>query len=122
MNIKYIGNSKDLEEPFGYCCDIRIYPGLLDEKSEIAKLGVYHKQIQLIHNVDFIKICDDYKVVSELKKIIYESQNHNTEQCALALKAVAFLCYFSTKMRLDSAKQNLFDTALSFIQSTNKDL
>ena len=29
-SISYIGNNKDGNEPFGYICDLRIYPKVLD--------------------------------------------------------------------------------------------
>lgn len=29
MNVKYIANHKNLEQPFGYLCDLRIYPRII---------------------------------------------------------------------------------------------
>lgn len=35
-NIRYIGNSKDLVEPFGAFCDLRVYPLFLDDTNAAA--------------------------------------------------------------------------------------
>lgn len=120
-SVRYIGNGKDGQEPFGYVCDLRIYPRILLQK-EIKYLCTYDKNIKLICNIedktknkDVLSEIINMSILKDLKKIIGESFLTNPETCAIALECVSLMCFASTRMRLETAKIGIFEQASSLV-------